>query len=550
MTPVSTERSVQLLGMLADTILQPKSQRLRRAAQHWLRPITASLAYYAGAQAAFLIGTLSDRIFAPFWPPNAIMFCALLLTPRNRWWAIIAASYPAHVLAELQVGMGAIQLNWAFATNCALALLNAISVRWLCEGPPWFGSIRKVGVYILASAAINPAIVAIGGAFVPILGGATLADYPYYWSTWFVGNALACLTLGPIILTWLDQAPTKQPSGRRGWLEAVITVLVVLFAWMICLELSSRAEGTPFMPAILYLPLPVLLWSAVRYGERGAAGAILALTAASIWLTLNGHSPFLADTPEKNVLALQLFLFGVAVPVLLLSAAVDQLRTAADLTRRLAGSLLIAQDDERRRIARELHDATAQNLVAASLLLKGVEAPEQPQNGANLQAAADLVQQSIDELRVLSYVLHPPELEIGGLTAAARSYARGFSERSGINTTLTVGPEVGDLPRFAELALYRVLQEALSNVDRHSRSSVADVRLSIGRENGKRSIQLTVTDRGRGMSPSENASEEGFHRSGVGLESMSQRLRQIGGTLRIRSAPGETVIRAVVPLTE
>jgi integral membrane sensor domain MASE1 len=87
-------------------------------------PVLVAVAYYLGAEAAFYIGTLSDRIFAPFWPPNVVLFCALLLATERRWWVFIAAAFPAHVVAELGVGMPAGQLLVAFVTNCMVAALN------------------------------------------------------------------------------------------------------------------------------------------------------------------------------------------------------------------------------------------------------------------------------------------------------------------------------------------------------------------------------------------------------------------------------------------
>ena len=127
-------------------------------------------AYYLGAEIAFLIGTLSDKIFAPFWPPNVVLFCALLVTPRHRWWIFILAAFPAHIAAELQVGMPVPQLLVAFATNCSVALINAFAVQRLLVGPPWFGSIRKATVYVFITAFVSPALCAFGGAFVQFLG--------------------------------------------------------------------------------------------------------------------------------------------------------------------------------------------------------------------------------------------------------------------------------------------------------------------------------------------------------------------------------------------
>src|SRR3977135_1973256 len=106
------------------------------------RPLLVALAYYLGAEAAFFIGTLSDKIFALFWPPNVILFCALLIVPQRQWWRYIAAALAAHVIAELGVGMPVPQLLLAFATNCMVALLSAYGVRRVVGGPPWFGTFQ------------------------------------------------------------------------------------------------------------------------------------------------------------------------------------------------------------------------------------------------------------------------------------------------------------------------------------------------------------------------------------------------------------------------
>ena len=118
-------------------------------------PFIVAIAYYLGAEAAFLVGTLSDKIFAPFWPPNVILFCALLITERRRWWLLILATLPAHAAAELRIGMPILQLLVAFATNCSVALVNALAVQRLLVEPPWFGSVRKATTYIIVTAFLS-----------------------------------------------------------------------------------------------------------------------------------------------------------------------------------------------------------------------------------------------------------------------------------------------------------------------------------------------------------------------------------------------------------
>ena len=142
--------------------------------------LIVAIAYYIGAELAFLIGTLSDKIFAPFWPPNIVLFCALLLAPPRQWWIYIAAAFPAHTMAELGVGMPMPQLIVAFATNCLVAIANAFAVRRLMVEPPWFGTIRKTIIYVLITAFLSPAFCALGGAFVQVFGGGSLDDYGLY----------------------------------------------------------------------------------------------------------------------------------------------------------------------------------------------------------------------------------------------------------------------------------------------------------------------------------------------------------------------------------
>src|SRR5262245_39607349 len=175
-------------------------------------PLLVGLAYYLGAQFAFLIGTLSDQVFALFWPPNVILFCALLFRPRREWPVLIAAAFVAHVAAEVGVGMPLPQLLVAFITNCLVALLNAYWVRRLLDPPPWLGTFKRMGLYILITAGISPALAALGGAFVPILGGGSIQDYWLFWSLWYLANALPSVTLGPVLLIFL-----AEPARWLEW---------------------------------------------------------------------------------------------------------------------------------------------------------------------------------------------------------------------------------------------------------------------------------------------------------------------------------------------
>ena len=524
---------------------------LRQATRPLQGPLLVALAYFVGAEAAFYIGTLSDQIFALFWPPNVILFCALLIVPRRNWWLYVAAAFPAHVVAEVSVGMPALQLLVAFVTNCLVVLLNAYAVRRFVGGPPWFGNWHKALRYIVITAGIGPAIAALGGAFVPIMGGGALADYWMFWSHWYFANALPNLTLGPVFLIWFsdDARQGRHPSRRH--VEAV-TLAVLLLAACLVVALQNQVENA-LAPAMLLLPLPLLIWAAVRFGEKGASAAIFIVAVIFTWEGLHGVTLFPHPNPERSLMALQLFLTGISIPILLLGALIDELRRTERTTRDVAASVMRAQDEERRRIARDLHDSTGQNLIAATLIAGRIEQALPETARPAFRQLEEMLQASIGEIRTVSYLLHPPLLDEAGLALAVRNFVEGFSERSGIAVDLDLLPHMQRLPADAELALFRVVQEALTNVARHSGSATALIRLARERHAGREAAILTVEDAGRGMPDfgglrSRTIGENLPTGSGVGLASMRERLEQLGGRLEIRSAVGQTVITATVPL--
>ncbi len=297
-------------------------------------PVLAALAYFVGAESAFLVGTLSDQIFAPFWPPNVILFAVLLLAPMSRWWLYILAAAPAHVVAETQVGMQPLPMAVAFASNCAIALLTAFAVRRRLAGAPWLGTLAKASTYVLITALLAPALVALAGAFVPILGGAARGGYLAAWTQWFLANSLGFLTLGPIFLTWFAAGPRPWSGFSTARLvEAAAIAIALVVVSALAFHLAAGTVEIGFMPALLYSPLPLILWAATRFGEKGASGAVLVVAVALLWLALNRSSLFVAGDPERNVLALQVFLIGLSIPVLLLGATIDEVRRAEAATR-------------------------------------------------------------------------------------------------------------------------------------------------------------------------------------------------------------------------
>jgi signal transduction histidine kinase len=203
------------------------------------------------------------------------------------------------------------------------------------------------------------------------------------------------------------------------------------------------------------------------------------------------------------------------------------------------------QDDERRRIARELHDSVGQLLAAVSINSASVEAEAaklSPVAARALSENAGLVGEINKEIRTISHLLHPPLLDEAGLTSALSWYIRGFSERSNIKVAVDIPPDFFRPPEEMEIAIFRIVQESLTNIHRHSGSMQASVRLA---HIGDR-VVVEIKDSGKGMS---SRPEMRARREGVGIRGMRERIRQLGGVLEIRSDSSGTTVEVTLPVS-
>jgi PAS domain S-box-containing protein len=239
---------------------------------------------------------------------------------------------------------------------------------------------------------------------------------------------------------------------------------------------------------------------------------------------------------------------GEPIGWLQINTDITERRRVEDGLRAMSARLLHLQDEERRRIARELHDSAGQLLVALKLNLAMTENSLRDRGAeANkaLNESLDLADQLSRELRTISHLLHPPLLDEAGLPSAVRWYVEGFAERSTIAVDLELAPDLGRLPRELETAIFRIVQECLTNIHRHSGSSMAAIR--IRRTDDHLSVQ--VRDRGRGMPTSRRDGVAVPVRPGVGISGMRERVRQLGGRLEISSGRKGTVVTATFPLS-
>lgn len=236
------------------------------------------------------------------------------------------------------------------------------------------------------------------------------------------------------------------------------------------------------------------------------------------------------------------------------------LETNSDITRRkeaeearkqveLSAHLLQAQDQERRRIARELHDGVGQLLTAIRMNVSQVANEKSKLSPAAAQRVEEnmrLTGQAAAEIRTMSYLLHPPLLDEVGLRSALQWYVEGFAERSGVNVTLDQRADLGRLPQGHELSLFRITQECLTNVHRHSGSSTVFIRL--GRVDDR--VELEVKDEGRGIDQETQSKINSEASSGVGFRGMQERLKAIGGRLAVHSNGTGTSVVVTIPLAE
>ncbi|MGH9513138.1 MAG: ATP-binding protein [Terriglobales bacterium] len=325
----------------------------------------------------------------------------------------------------------------------------------------------------------------------------------------------------------LDQSTTKlvgeSIASQPPWSDFPVIILTGGGASTPATELAVRSRAALGNLSLLERPVrPATLLSAVR----------TALRARARQYEIRDH----LDELKRTHLALK--------------EANDRLETLVEqrtsVLRKLSAQLLRTQDDERRRMARDLHDGLGQSLAAAQINL-GLLSSNGAGDSPYLIEARRLLGQAVSDIRTLSYLLHPPLLEEAGFYSAARWYIDGFSRRSNITVNLELPSKAERMTDAIELTLFRALQEGLINAHRHSGSDRVDVRV----ENGASSITLQLRDYGKGLSRDllERLRQTGTA-AGVGLAGMRERVRELGGELDVQSDESGTALRIVLPLND
>jgi len=514
-------------------------------------PLLVSGAYYLGAQIGFVLQS-PNAPQSVLWLPNSILLAVLLIVPFRRWPGYLAAAFPAQMLVSAGTGAPPMTLALLFLTNCADASLGAFLVRRIRRShrPFVFDGLAATMIFVAFGAALPTVLLSFADAGISVATGWSHSYYAAF-ATRARSNVLTHLIVVPIIV---DLAAREWRRLRAaGVVEGAAFTALLLVT---CGIAFSRSVGSQAFAAVLYLPLPLFLWAAFRFGPGGVGWAALIVSMVASWNVLHGLGPFSSRPPIEDVVSLQLFLLASTLPLLCLSAAIRErdsasvavqesesaLRESYGRVRELAGRLISAQELERSRIARDIHDDLGQQLAALSISIsvlrrRSLQTSELDDALSALQERTGAV---VDAVRNLSHDLHPATLEHIGLIPALRTHCADFARQNRLDVRFRADGALEPLPRDVAVCLYRIVQEGLRNVAKHAGVRDASVSLTQSLD----LIELTIVDCGRGFDQDGEAT-----RRGLGLLSLEERARLVGGICKVTSAPDRgTAIHVQVPI--
>jgi signal transduction histidine kinase len=490
-------------------------------------------AYYGAAKLGQTLRYTAS--VSAIWPPAGLGIAALYLWGL-RWW-------PGVLLAEIVVNGQLLLDDSSFPVgsllgqqtgNMAEIIVGALLLRRLVGRTAAMDRVEQVGG-MLAALGLATAISATTGTVSMVAGGVVNeADATEFWRTWWLGDTSGGLVVLPLLLAW---APDPAAAWRRirTWEGAAVT------AGVTALGIVAVSTEEP----ITYMVFPALIWTAFRFGPPGATLAIAITASVAIGVTANDVGPFFQQAIDHRTLSTQLYIAVAALTTLLLAAVVSEReQSSADLAeaRRTEGERAV---EERRRIARDLHDSVSQALFSTVLHTRTAQKALGPEGaspsgrvGQSLSAIAELTRSVQTEIRALIFELRRDPVHDGLVAALARHASR---LRAGGAPTIEVRGPVARLalPEAVETQLYGIGREALTNVIKHAHATFALVHVDAQAAH----VLVEVRDNGRGFDP-------GVAFSGhFGLDSMRSRAAEIGGRLTIASTPGVgTVVGVRVPL--
>ena len=513
------------------------ARRLGRLARNALVPLLVAISYYSGSKIGFFL-TPPNTPISTFWPPNALLLAAFLLTQRRRWWTLMLAVLPVHLLVQLHTGVPlARALGW-FVGNTGEALLGAICISHFRKQYR-LGSVRGMTTFLTFGVILGPLATSFLDAGVVSMTGRS-GDYWMLWLTRLSSNMIANMTIVPTVLFFLRNSKSwfRKVTLER-WFEAGVLILGVVFVSVLVFHKES-AWGSAVSALCLFAPLPFLLWAAVRFGPGAFSASMLVVTLISSWNAVHGRGLLTSTMPaSENILYLNILLTLFALPSIVLATVIADRRQAEGLLKNTRNTLIHEQEQERYRIARELHGNLAQQLTLLGLEFDQFRTELDPAMRARLQMLHDQLAGISNSTRDLSHELHPFVLEYLGVAAALRTLCR----RAGTHRKLKVVFSEQNVPDRLDagisLCLYRVAQEALQNMTSHGEALAVMVELKVEKEHAWLRIL------GEGIRLNQ---EEELHHGSRGFSSARARLLDLNGAFNVTSTPQGTKIEASVPV--
>jgi two-component system, NarL family, sensor histidine kinase FusK len=532
------------------------------------RILALSLIYFVVCKLALRLAIVHPSATA-VWPGTGIALAAILLLGYEVWPGVFLGAFAVNLTTA-----GSIISSLGIASGNTLeAVIGAYLVVRFANGRNVFN--RAEGIFkffFFACVAATTVSATLGTVSLILTGFGRGVRWESLWFTWWLGNMAGAILVTPCFVLWT--LPSRVVRTRRqAFLQSTaLLTLVLVSALVFGTFLSPDGQGYP----LKFICIPFVVWVAFEFPPREAALAVLSFTIVAIASVL--HNARSASLPNESLLVIQVFLSVVSITGLLVSVAVSErnrhketlekakikleervLERTHELQDRIAGQeraeqalrelswrLLHTQDQERRRIARELHDSTGQSLAALTMMLSKMreKAGDNSELSGQLEKSEQITRSVSDELRTTSYLLHPPLLDEMGLKAGLNWYIEGFRERSKISVSLSIPENLERLPPDLELMVFRVVQECLTNVHRHSGSPSATIRLSSSNEK----LMLEIRDEGKGIPADRLVALTGSGLAGVGLRGMRERVKAFGGELEISSDGGGTTVRATIPV--
>jgi signal transduction histidine kinase len=482
------------------------------------------------------------------WPSNALLVAVLVLSRKRLWWVYLLSAVPAHIAALSPYHLGLSWLAYQIAFNSMQAIACAAILQKFRPAIRYFETLREVLVFLAVSVVI-PGVANLVAVYpvlefssrAALLAHNSAAGLIAVWTSCWANNSASLMVFVPAILVCTTRG--RDWMKARSWRKVGEgTLLTVLF---ITLTFLAYGKAGGVLPTLYLIPIPFLIWAAVRFGPGGACLSMTLFVCVSSCCTYLGQGPFLRSISIDRVTVLQMCWIMISAPLFCLAAvvreskvALQDLRSAHSELQQFTPRLISAQEQERQRISRELHDDVGQRLammrIELDILDQKIISAERTAEHVELRGVLDQLDELATDVHNMSHQLHSTKLRHLGLCPALKEVCQRLSSQHHIAINLRTGPLPEPLPEQTSFCLYRVAQEALMNAVKHSGASRVDVSLDCAGE----FLRMSIRDYGIGFDPSDQ-------RKGLGLVTMHERLRMIGGVLRLNSVAGEgTAIEA------